>query len=207
MKNLKNFKTISIFAFSLFISSISLMSCSKNDEPTAVTPVTPITPLAPEQDPLNGYLIASGFNQVTSSFVNNSDRELGYSFIPLVNGKITAIVVKIPDTRSALRVTIWDKVTGGALRTESINVTTADTEVTKTIAPLELIKDKEYVISMNTNDLYVHKKTDSSNALYPFEVGDIKITSFVIGSSTLQVIPNLIINYQYVGDCSFKFQK
>jgi hypothetical protein len=94
MKNLRISKTtISIIVFAFFASTILLVSCSKKDEPIVATP------MASEQDPLNDYLIASGFNEMTESIVNNFDRELGYSFIPLVNGKITAIVVKIPDTR------------------------------------------------------------------------------------------------------------
>ena len=204
MKNLKTFKTISIFAFALFAITILSMSCSKNDDPIAVTPVTT---LAPEQDPLQGYLAASGFNQVTTNRINQGDIETGYSFIPLVNGKMTAIVVKIPDANPTLRVTIWDKTTSSIISTEILNINSANTEIIKPIIPLELVKDKEYVISMNTNDHYRRTKNDNSNATYPFTVGDIKITGCLGNIGTSQTFPTIEPVDLYLGDCSFKFQK
>jgi Domain of unknown function (DUF4082) len=202
MKNLKIFKTtISIVAFAFLASTLLLVSCSKKDEPIVATP------LATEQDPLTGYLAASGFNQNTEEILNNIDRELGYSFIPLVNGKITAIVVKIPDTRTALKVTIWDKANSSVIRTETIDITSSGVETIKTISPVNLIKDKEYVISMNSNDYYVHTKTNGSSATYPFVIGDIKVTSFLERGGVNQIIPILTSSPAYAGDCSFKFQK
>ncbi len=177
-------------------------SCSKSDAPVAAE-----TTVAPLQDPLSGYLMASGFNEVTETVVNNSDRELGYSFIPLVNGKITAIVVKIPDTRTALKVTVWDKTTATVIRSETIDITSSGVETTKIISPVDLIKDKEYVISMNTNDYYVHTKTNGSFAAYPFVIGDIKVTSFVERGGVNQIMPILTSSPAYAGDCSFKFLK
>ena len=199
MKNLKNFKTISIFAFSLL-----LISCSKNDESVAVTSINTI---APEQDPLQGYLLASGFNQTTTNRINQGDIETGYSFIPLVNGKMTAIVVKIPDTNPTLRVTIWDKTTSSIISTEILNINSANTEIIKPIIPLDLIKDKEYIISMNTNDHYRRTKNDNSNATYPITVGDIKITGCPGNIGTSQTFPTIEPVDRYLGDCSFKFQK
>jgi hypothetical protein len=197
--------SISAVAITILLSlELVVTSCSKNDDPI-VTPL-PVA-VVPLQDPLNGYLVASGFNQVTTSIVNDSFSEFGYGFTPSVNGKITAIVVKIPDANAALRVTIWDKATGGILRTETVNVTAANTEITNTINSLDLIQNKEYVISMNSDDYYIHSKTDNSNATYPFIVGDLKITSYLIRDGNQQVIPNSSRVSGYIGDCSFKFQK
>lgn len=201
---MKIFKTkLSIIAITFF-TIIVATSCSKDDDPV-VTPL-PIA-VVPEQDPLQGYLNASGFNEVTESIVNNFDRELGYSFIPLVNGKITAIVVKIPDTRSALKVTIWDKTTATVLRSETIDITSSGVETIKIISPVVLIKDKEYFISMNSNDFYLHKRTILANVTYPFIVGDIKVTSYAERGGAQQFIPDIPSLSGYVGDCSFKFQK
>ena len=197
---MKNLKT-KIFILAVTLITI-LGSCSKDDAPT----VPPIT-IAPEQRPLFGYLAASGFNQTTTSFINSTDLEVGYSFIPLTNGKITAIIARIPDVRASLRATIFDKATGGILRTEILNSATAEIEVVKSITPLDLIKDKEYVISINSNDLFLHKRTDNANVTYPFTIGDIKITSFVGGSGTNQVIPISLDLDRYAGDLDFKFQK
>ena len=184
--------------------SLSVTNCSKDDDPVPTT-VEPV--LAPLQDPLAGYLSASGFNQKTTNNVNVSDYEFGYSFIPLVNGKITAIVAKIPDAHLAMRVTVWDKVAGTPIRTETIDVATAGVEVTKQITALDLTKDKEYFITFNSNDWYDRRKTDGSVVTYPFTVGDIKITSYSFASGTAQAIPNSPQTTYYAGDCSFKFQK
>ena len=203
MKNLQI--TVSAVAITILLSlGLVVTSCSKNDDPV-VTPLPVV--VAPLQDPLAGYLAASGFNQVTTSLINQSEIETGYSFTPLVNGKITALVVKIPDINSNLRVTIWDKATGSIIHTEFLNITTANTEFSKTITTIELIKDKEYVISMYTNDYYFHKRTDNLDATYPFIIGDLKITSYNFGGGTQQIIPVTGLQYVYRGLCSFKFQK
>jgi hypothetical protein len=113
MKTVKT--TFALFAITLFASSILFISCSKKDEPI-VTPTQ-----APEQNPLAGYLAATGFDQVTSNNINLINSEFGLSFKPLVNGKITAFVVKIPDVNATLRMTIWNKTAGTVLKTETIN--------------------------------------------------------------------------------------
>lgn len=200
-QNENKMKTSKIF-FAIVLFTITFASCSKDDEPTPA-PVVVI----PEQNPLLGYLAASGFDQKTTNYVNSGDYEFGYSFVPLVNGKMTAIVAKIPDAHLGMRVTIWDKVAGTVIRTENIDITAANTEVTKAITALDLVKDTEYFITFNSNDWYDHRKTDGSNVTYPFTVGDIKITSYSYKSGTAQAIPNTPQTNYYAGDCSFKFQK
>jgi hypothetical protein len=192
-----SFKTV------LFTSLLAIaLSCSKDDDP-----VVEPTPIVPEQNPLAGYLAASGFDQRTVNQVNLGDYEFGVSFIPTVNGKMTAIVAKIPEARPAMRVTIWDKVAGTVLRTETVDITTAGVEVTKTITALDLVKDKEYFLTFNSNDWYDHRRTDNANVTYPFTVGDIKITSYSYKSGTAQALPNSPQLAYYAGDISFKFQK
>ena len=192
-----SFKTV------LFTSLLAIaLSCSKDDDP-----VVEPTPIFPEQNPLAGYLAASGFDQRLTNQVNLTDYEFGFSFIPTANGKMTAIVAKIPDVRLAMRVTVWDKVAGTILRTESIDITAAGVEVTKAITALDLVKDKEYFLTFNSNDWYDHRRTDSANVTYPFTVGDIKITSYSFKDGTAQVIPNSPQLSYYAGDISFKFQK
>ena len=197
-----NFSNLKLVKFSngsktvlLAVITFLVFSCSKDD------------PAAPLQNPLSGYLTASGFNQLTVNNINNGDYEFGYSFIPSVNGKITALVAKLPDVRSGMRVTIWDKTTATVLRTETIDVSAANVEVIKEINSLDLTKDKEYFITMNSNDWYQHKKTDNSIATYPFIVEDIKITSYGFSDGTTQTMPTSPTSTYYAGDCSFKFQK
>ncbi len=133
-------KTIKTSLTILAISLVTIISCSKKDE--ALEPIKPDPVLAPLQDPLASYLTASGFSQKTTDQINAGDYEFGYSFIPLVNGKMTAIVAKIPDVHSGMRVTVWDKVAGTVLRTETIDITTANFVLKKKIPDLDLVKDK-----------------------------------------------------------------
>ncbi len=189
--------------FAILLISIFTISCSKSDD----TPVAPAPVVYAEQDPLAGYLTACGFSEKTDNFINAGDYEFGYSFIPLVNGKITTIVAKLPEARLEMRVTIWDKVAGSVLRTETIDVTTANVEATKTITALDLVKNKEYFITMNSNDWYRRGRTNDTSTTYPFTVGDIKVTSYAYKLGTAQVIPSTSILTNYAGDCSFKFKR
>ena len=186
--------------------SLSVTNCSKDDAPAPAPPAV----LAPLQDPLPGYLAASGFNQKVTNFIDEgSYGERGFSFIPTVNGKMTAIVAKMPsiNTNPNIRVTIWDKVAGTVLRTEMVTITAANIEIVKTITTLDLVKDKEYFLTFNNNDRYRHDRTDGSATTYPITVGDIKITGFSWLNTTEQLMPtNSVTNY-ISGDCSFKFQK
>ncbi|MEO7991994.1 MAG: hypothetical protein ABI663_20755 [Chryseolinea sp.] len=72
---------------------------------------------------------------------------------------------------------------------------------------MDLIKNKEYFITMNSNDYYYYTKTDGSDVSYPFTVGDIKITSYSYRNGADQVMPDTPETDYYAGDVSFKFQK
>lgn len=159
------------------------------------------------QNPLTGYLAATGFDQKLTENINLGDYEFGFSFKPSVNGKITAIVAKIPDAHAGMRVTIWNKATETVLRTESIDVVTAGVAVTKSIDALSITANTEYYITFNSNDWYDHRRTDNSNAAYPYAVGNIIITGYGYNSGTAQDFPNSEqLNYN-AGDISFKFVK
>jgi hypothetical protein len=188
-----------IIKLSVLILFVTITSCKKDKNPEPVP--------APEQNPLAGYLTASGFDQKVTNVLNSGDYEFGYSFIPLVNGKMTAVIAKIPDVHTGMRVTVWDKAAGTILRTEIIDITSSGVEVTKPIAALDLVSGKEYFITFNSDDWYDHRKTNGSNVTYPFTVGDIKITSYSYRDGTAQLIPNSPQLSYYAGDCTFKFQK
>lgn len=198
-------KTIKMIMGVILFISIFATSCSKDDDSAKIPTVA--TPLVPEQNPLSGYLTTTGFDQKVTNRVNQGDFEFGYSFIPLVNGKMTAIIAKIPDVHMGMRVTVWDKTAGIVLRSETIDNATAGVAVTKTIAALDLVKDKEYFLTMNSNDWYECRRTDNAIANYPITVGDIKITSYSFVEGTAQTMPNAPQNYYFAGECTFKFQK
>jgi len=180
---------------------IVTMSCSgNNDDPASF----------PEQNPLAEYLKNSGFDQTKIEIKNNSNLdfyEFGFSFRPTVKGKINAIVVKIPDEQPQMRVTLWDVSTKTVLKTENIDILAAGQEVTKVITPFVLEKDKEYMITCNTNDWYFYQKTDRTDVIYPIIAGDIQITGFGYNDGITQIFPSIMKTDRYRGDISFKFQQ
>ena len=185
----------------LIVFCLFAISCSKDEESAPVI-------IYPEENPLNGYLETSGYNQdQVSSIDNPSIIEAGFSFKPVFNGKLNAIKAWIPASNNALRVTIWDNETQIPIRTEIVNVTSANVPAVKTIEPLFLLKNKEYTITMNSNDYYIKTKTDGTAANYPITVGNIVITSYREGYGSTQTFPQGTQPDYYNGNCSFSFQR
>ncbi len=172
-------------------------NCSKDDD----------TPTYSEYAILSSYLTTSGFDGTVTNRVNSGDYEFGLEFMPTVEGKITALNVKLPDANPTLRITIWDKATATALRTETVNVAAAATNYTFDISDLSLTKDKEYAITMNSNDWYERRRTGGTAATYPINVSDIKILNYKWRGGTTQTYPTNVDNTYYAGDVTFSFQR
>lgn len=191
---MKTLKTI----FALLLVAVSVVSCSNDDKDNA--------PKFNAENPLAVYYTQTGFSTVTN-FVNSGDYEFGLAFTPTVKGNIKAITLKLPATNPSVRVTIWDYTTKAVLRSETLNVATADVQVSKEISALALEKDKKYLISMNSNDWYKKNKADLTNATYPVTAGNIRIDEYRWISGTTQTFPtNVSANYN-AGDLSFDFQQ
>jgi hypothetical protein len=56
------------------------------------------------------------------------------SFIPLIKGKITAVVLKMPTTNKDLKITFYELKTGKMIRTEIKDILTAGVEVIQPIS-------------------------------------------------------------------------
>jgi len=193
---MKTLKTI----FSLLTIAIFTISCSGDDD-NGVS--------YSEENPLDLYLSASGFSQKAVDQKNVGIYEYGFSFKPKVTGKINALIVKIPDVNPALRLTIWDAATKTVIKSEILNVTTANVTVEKAISPIALEKDKEYFFTINSDDWINRTKTDGSAATYPIVAGNITITGYAYSSSTAEetIFPTNVRNTYYAGDMTFKFQQ
>ena len=195
-----NFLKVSI----LIASTIFTFSCSKSNSDSTV-PAAPV--VYPEENFLDGYLATSNFSQATVNNINNGDYEFGSEFTPLVKGKITVLKVKLPDVRTNLRVTIWEKVAGTVLRTETVNVAVANTVTILDITDLDLVKDKDYAITMNSNDWYDRRKTDGTVTTYPITVGNVRVNSYKWIGGTAATYPTTVALNYYAGDLSFNFQR
>jgi hypothetical protein len=197
MMTKSNVKNVVIIALLIF----GAVSCKKDKAEPAPT-------VYPEESFFDGYLNSTGFSQTFLTRVNSINNELGLEFKPTVKGKITSLLVKLPDVRTNLRVTIWDKATQMPIRIETVNVAAANTQYDFDIADLELVKDKEYAITMNSNDWYERYKTNQSAATYPVVSGNITIISHKFVSGTAQTYPTSSAQLDYyAGDCTFKFRQ
>ncbi len=190
---MKTLKTI----LALLIITLSAVSCSsdKDNGPTFAT-----------ENPLTAYYTQTGFTTV-SNFINSGDYEFGLVFTPTVKGKIKAITLKLPAINAAVRVTIWDYTSKAVLRSETLNVATADVQVSKEISELALDKDKKYMITMNSNDWYKKSKADNSNVTYPIVAGNITINEYRWLAGTTQTFPTNVSASYNAGDLSFDFQQ
>ncbi len=195
MKNLKLIPFIMLIAI-----AITSVSCKKDK-------AEPI--IYGEENPLNGCLAQLGYFQESYTWINEIGgiAQVGMTFTPLVKGKINALVVKIPAVNNALKVIIWDKTTKAKLRVETVNITTANTTITKEITPLELSKDKEYVITMFSDDYYARNRTDNAVGTFPVTDGNVKMIQSITGAGDTELYPLSGSGNQYFGDCSFNFQR
>ena len=189
-------------AFKTFITVLIITlsaACSSDDDKDN-------TPKFETENPLAAYYIATGFTTV-SNFINSGDYEFGLVFTPTVKGKINALTLKLPAANPTIRVTIWDFASKAVLRSETVNVVTADVQVTKEISELALEKDKKYMITMNSNDWYKKNKADNSNVTYPIVAGNITINEYRWLSGTAQTFPTMVSSSYNAGDLSFDFQQ
>jgi hypothetical protein len=185
--------------FAFLVIALFTISCSKSDE------ATPTSKVYPEENFLDGYLALSQFNQVTSDITLSAEGELGTEFTPLVTGKITNLKIKIPISNPALRITLWDKAAVTIIKTETVNVATANTLFTFDINDIDLVKNKAYIISANSASFYQRTKIGDTNTIYPITSGNIRVDGVKGGAS--QIMPtNSVLNY-YLGDFSFNFQQ
>jgi len=201
ISNIKDHKTMKNI-IQILLLTIAITACSKKETKTPI--------IYGEENPLHGFLSQLFYYQETYTWINEPGggiAQVGMGFIPLVKGKINAIVVKIPETNNNLKVIFWDKETHAKLRVEYINVTTANTFITKEIAPLELTKDKEYVITMFSDDYYARNRTDNAVGEFPVTSGNIKMTESITGEGDTELFPLGGSGNQYFGDCSFNFQR
>ena len=190
-------KNIILKSALLLLFTTAFLSCSSDDDNPK--------PTYQEENFLEGYLTTTGFNQEVTSDIDLGDYEFGLEFTPLTSGYITSLRVQLPEANPTLRVTIWDKVAGTVIKTEIVNVAAANTVYNIDIVDILLSKDKEYAVTMNSNDWYNREKTDGTDATYPVTVGNLKINTYIWDDGTAQDYPKSTADSYYSGDLSFNF--
>ena len=187
----------------IFLLLLVLITSCSNDT-TEVTPA-PVVESFTNENPLPGYLSKTGYNQQSIPFENTNNYEVGFIFKPLKKGKIKSLVVKLPNTNHHVTVNIWDLYAHAIIRTETIDVTNGNTEITKTIVPLDLIKNKEYAITMLSNQYYKKNRIDLGTTNHPITIGNIKISGSYLSNGDTQNPSFVTLIGRYNGECSFNF--
>lgn len=178
----------------------AVYSCRDDDKGTNNPP-----PNYPEQQFAQQFLSDIGYTAKTSQLNGPYNFVFGYQFTPLVNGKIKAVKLKLPVARPAITVSIWDTATQTVLKSASVTVVAADTDYTVQIDPLQLTKDKQYMITFQSNVFYSYKKPDSGSGVYPVTAGNIRVDGFQY--TLTGTYPDMAHTYQASGDLDFIFQQ
>jgi hypothetical protein len=202
MKNAKQ-----IVALTLLV--IFSIGCSGDDD-QSVNPIIIPAVVVQGEDPLPGFILARHYDYAKFTYIDdNNYYEMGYTFAPLVNGKINGLVIQIPNTANNLRVRIWDMATETAIRTELVDITHAYQKTIIAISPLALQRDKVYGISMNTKDYFFRNNAGMAGEpnIDPVVVGNISVSGAFIymGSDDANKDFSQIVNGSF-GDCSIKFE-
>jgi hypothetical protein len=187
--------------FIVTVFAISITSCKKSNNTEPV--------IFPEELPYDNFITSVAQNATIQSVPNSSySFEVGVAFKATVKGQIRTLYVKIPDTSNSISVTIWDKNSYTNLFRTSIAVTAANTVKALDIPLFNIEKDKEYVISMRTNDYYVRRKTGTTLISYPITSGNIIYLATMVNTNPGQAFPGIFSDQSfYYGDVYFKFQQ
>ncbi|WPO83571.1 hypothetical protein SD427_04340 [Chryseobacterium sp. JJR-5R] len=181
----------------------AIIGCSKEEDEAVQQPAK----VYAEESPLSAYIANSGFNQVSTNFINSGSYEFGLRFSPKVKGKINAVSVNIPDSAPTIRVTIWDADTKTVLKTINISSVVANVEKKETIEPLMLQKDGKYAITFNSNDWYNRTRTGNTPITYPVAAGNISFEGYNWMATSAQSFPTNVSSTYYAGDLGFVFQQ
>ena len=185
-------KTISILSMAVVFLFVACSDDDKSSKPAGY-------------DPLEDYLTEAGLIP-QDTLVDAGDYEFGISFRAAVPGNITAVVVKLPDNETNIRVTIWDAETETVLRTETVSTVKAHKEKTMSIDPLPLEADHDYMITFNSDDWYDFEREDGEPVVYPIEAGPISVLGYSYFTGVTQSFPNSPQDTYYAGNLSFLFK-
>lgn len=203
MKTIKTLFTITTLILSCTLLNLA---CKKNSDTKIEVPAKP------DEHPITLFYEEGGFNANVYNFSGTNNIESGFTFKPLTNGILKAISIKLPFNLNQNRITLWDKATGAILftwRVPKLTDTSPKNECIITLeTPYALTQNKEYILSMNANNFYLHTLASGLKANYPITINSIQFLSFLQseGFTTNQELPTLIITDYVFGDFGFTFQ-
>ncbi|WP_353197280.1 DUF4082 domain-containing protein [Parapedobacter defluvii] len=185
----------------LTLAGCLLASCKKSGEPDEKDKSYP------EERPLQAYFQNSGLDQNIEEFPDMRDTELGLRFTPKVKGKITAVTVRLPQSSTSVRVTIWNATTKHVLRTIIVPTVVAAEEVIQTFDALSIEPGTNYAISIRSDNWYHREKSPRAAIAYPINAGNFLIQGYGWGSGSGQTFPDEDTFDYYTGEAGFIFQQ
>ena len=108
---------------------------------------------------------------------------------------------------------VWDKATGAIIISARIPLLFSGEYVPNSdyvlpITPFALTENKEYIISMNTENWFLRGRTGSAtNPVFPSTIGNIQFLDFVYNLGSARVMPTTPVVNLFYGDLGFKFQR
>jgi anaerobic ribonucleoside-triphosphate reductase len=169
----------------------------------------PSTEVFIAENPIDSFLMSTGYNQKDSAVYFDKPWEMGFTFTPMVEGNISALTIKLPELNHSLRVSIWDANTFKILQSEIVDIKTANTNYSISIEPLQLIKFNNYIISFLTKDVFVKSRLDKKGAKFPVRCGNVDITSINLSDGPLTIsntdYPYITDPKSYYGNLGFTF--
>lgn len=185
----------------LLLVIIAFGACKKETETPTVFP---------EENFLEGYLKATGFNQFSEKS-NVGIATYAVFFTPKVKGDIKAVHLRLPKAQANVRVSLWDVSTGNEIKNIPVTVFGDETNTKANLDDWKLEKNKSYAISMNSTSTYDRRRTITTKVPYPVVVGNISIDAVKFGNPYVPFIPYNIPSSTsesvYFGDISFDFQR
>ncbi|MEX0288561.1 MAG: PKD domain-containing protein [Flavobacteriaceae bacterium] len=124
--------------------------------------------------------------------------EIGTLFRPKVKGQVLALRLKMP-VNGSYQVNLWDTDTKTQLTSATIETTNTGSSRTVDLPnPISLEKDKQYVITVNANDWYLHiDEQDAQGNQFPKTYANIEIisTAFHEGQTSAYPDEDFPVNY------------
>lgn len=126
--------------------------------------------------------------------------EIGSKFKPLENGKIFGFILKAPKAGD-YNINLWNNNAKTVLKTETVAASSPGTRLILFSEPVNVEKDKEYTITLNSNDWYLYiDEQDAQGNQFPKTYNNIELLSTVFRETTngVSVFPDQDIATNYI---------
>ncbi|MCB9034495.1 MAG: DUF4082 domain-containing protein [Chitinophagales bacterium] len=200
-------KKIKLTGLSVFVAITLLTSCKKEEITIKTITETPISTITNEKQMVDTFYAT-----------NFTNFEMGFEFYASIDGKITKLGCKMPETGNYI-VSLWDVETKSVLAQTQVAVSNTNIFTYKElISSVEIMARKRYIVSVNNTSGGVNKKyyvyyntngVDIGLSIYSFTKSKITLLNYRDQQSTIPIFiesfnPN--VQHYLVGVADFEFQ-